>query len=192
MRKYVLMAGVNGAGKSTLYQSLSGVHDIPRVNTDEIVREFGIWSNPTDVMKAGKIAIQQIQDFFINKVSFNQETTLCGKSILRNIKKAKESRYTVEMHYVGVESPDIAIERVHSRVEHGGHGIPDGDVRRRYFESFVQLKGIINQIDLLALYDNTVTFHRFAIYRNGEIVKISHNCPDWFYKYIYESDKKEN
>ena len=64
MRKYVLMAGVNGAGKSTLYQSLSGVHDIPRVNTDEIVREFGIWSNPTDVMKAGKIAIQQIQDFF--------------------------------------------------------------------------------------------------------------------------------
>lgn len=184
MRKYVIMAGVNGAGKSTLYQSLSGMHEMPRVNTDEIVREFGTWDNPADVIKAGKIAIKQIQRYFDEKVSFNQETTLCGKSILRNIEKAKELGYAVEMHYVGVSSPDIAIERVHCRVARGGHGIPDKDVERRYHESFAQLKKIINQIDLLALYDNTISFRRFAIYRNGEIVKKSHNCPEWFYQYF--------
>ena len=40
MKKYVLIAGVNGAGKSTLYQLLDSIADLPRINTDEIVREF--------------------------------------------------------------------------------------------------------------------------------------------------------
>ena len=43
MKKYVLIAGVNGAGKSTLYQLLDSISDLPRINTDEIVREFGDW-----------------------------------------------------------------------------------------------------------------------------------------------------
>lgn len=41
MKKYILIAGVNGAGKSTLYQTLGFLKNMPRVNTDEIVREFG-------------------------------------------------------------------------------------------------------------------------------------------------------
>lgn len=46
MKKYILMAGVNGAGKSTLYQSMQSLQDMPRVNTDEILREFGIGKIP--------------------------------------------------------------------------------------------------------------------------------------------------
>ena len=42
--------GTNGAGKSTLYQSLQSLHGIPRVNTDEILREFGDWRNMTDII----------------------------------------------------------------------------------------------------------------------------------------------
>ena len=37
MKKYILIAGVNGAGKSTLYQTLHSLHEMIRVNTDEIV-----------------------------------------------------------------------------------------------------------------------------------------------------------
>ena len=90
MKKYILIAGVNGAGKSTLYQALQGLQNMPRVNTDEILRSFGDWTNPVDVMTAGKIAVKQIQQYFQEGISFNQETTLCGKSILNNIKKAKK------------------------------------------------------------------------------------------------------
>ena len=61
MKKYVLIAGVNGAGKSTLYQTIESLKDMPRVNTDEIVREFGDWKNTADVMKAGKIAVRKIR-----------------------------------------------------------------------------------------------------------------------------------
>lgn len=41
MKKYILIAGVNGAGKSTLFQTLESLADIPRINTDEIVRNLG-------------------------------------------------------------------------------------------------------------------------------------------------------
>lgn len=110
MLKYVVIGGVNGAGKSTLYISEPNMWKLPRINTDEIVREFGDWQNVSDVMKAGKIA----------EISFNQETTLCGKSIIRNIQRAKELGYTIELHYVGVDSVDIAKERVKKRVSKGG------------------------------------------------------------------------
>ena len=47
MKKYILIAGVNGAGKSTLYQTLESLKDMPRINTDEIVKTFGSWQNTT-------------------------------------------------------------------------------------------------------------------------------------------------
>lgn len=54
MKRYILIAGVNGAGKSTLYYTMDSLKNMPRVNTDEIVRTFGVGKNPSDVIKAGK------------------------------------------------------------------------------------------------------------------------------------------
>ena len=135
-----------------------------RVNTDEIVRTFGDWRNSMDVMKAGKIAVRKIDDFFRHGISFNQETTLCGNSILKNIDRAKSLGYVIEIHYVGVESVEIAKQRIAYRVEHGGHGIPEVDVERRYEESFARLNMFKDKCDLVVLYDNTESFIRFAIY----------------------------
>ena len=90
MKKYIIIAGVNGAGKSTLYQTIDSLKEMPRVNVDEIVREIGEWQNIGDVLKAGKIAVEKIKKYFDEGVTFNQETTLCGKSIVRNVLKAKE------------------------------------------------------------------------------------------------------
>ena len=76
MKKYIIIAGVNGAGKSTLYQTLQTLQDMPRVNTDEILRKIGDWENTKDVITAGKIAVGMIENFFSEEISFNQETTL--------------------------------------------------------------------------------------------------------------------
>ncbi len=91
MKKYILIAGVNGAGKSTLYQTLHSLHCMERINTDEILKEFGDWKNPKDQIRAGKLAVLKLRKCFDEDLSFNQETTLCGKSILGNIEKAKEN-----------------------------------------------------------------------------------------------------
>lgn len=59
MKKYVIIAGVNGAGKSTLYQINDNLKNMPRVNVDEIVRDFGDWREIRDVFLAGKIAVKK-------------------------------------------------------------------------------------------------------------------------------------
>ncbi len=184
MKKYILIAGVNGAGKSTLYQTLNSLQSMERINTDEIVKSFGDWKNPADVMKAGKIAVKRIRDYFDSGISFNQETTLCGNSILKNIEKARALGYKIELHYVGVDSVEIAKQRICYRVAHGGHGIPDADVERRYKESFEHLNVVKDKCDIVVLYDNTDVFNRFAVYQNGNFFTISEKVPSWFHKYV--------
>ena len=160
---------------TTHYQDM-----MPRINTDEILREFGDWRNTADLMKAGKIAIERLNAYLQAGITFNQETTLCGHTILRSIHRAKQSVYVIELHYVGVESPEIAKQRIMERVNMGGHGIPDKDVEKRYGESLRNLHEIIGICDLAALYDNTNEFRRFAIYKNGKLIRLSKNVPEWY------------
>ena len=182
MKKYIIIAGVNGAGKSTLYEVYDIIRSSPRVNTDEIVKSFGDWKNKQDVFKAGKIAVSRISEYFEKGITFNQETTLCGKSIISNIKKAKDLGYSVEIHYVGVNSVKIAKVRVSYRVKNGGHGIEEKDIERRFKETFVNLNNIIKECDLVVFYDNTTNFRRFAIIKKGNVVRISKDIPKWFEK----------
>lgn len=101
-------------------------------------------------------------------------------SILGNIQKAKKLGYSIEMHYVGLDSADIAKLRVKNRVDHGGHGIADEVVERRYVETLEKLKIVLPQCDLAAIYDNTESFRRFAIYKDGKCVRLSNRVPEWY------------
>lgn len=179
MKKYILFAGVNGAGKSTLYQTNPLLFDMPRINMDEIVREFGSWKDSCDVMKAGKIAVRKLKRFIEEGISFNQETTLCGKSILRNIELAKSAGYVIEMYYVGLASVEIAKERVRLRVMNGGHGISEQEIERRYLESFQQLKKVLDLCNLVELYDNTKVFVKIAGFENGICTEHVSEIPVW-------------
>ncbi len=184
MKRYILFAGVNGAGKSTLYRIVDqDIRNLPRVNVDEILKTFGDWRNFGDILKAGKIAIAKIESNFSEGLSFNQETTLCGASIMKNILRAKSLGYYIEVHYVGVASAEVAKERIKMRVAMGGHGIPDADVDRRYVESFRKLKEIMPLCDELTLYDNTTKLNWVATYKDNKLVwKNRDALPDWYRK----------
>ena len=179
MKKYIVFAGVNGAGKTTLYQTNYEIHEMPRINIDEIVRKDGDWKKKEDVIKAGLLAVRLVKRYIDEGISFNQETTLCGKSIIKNIKKAKEKDYKIELYYVGVNSPETAIERVKARVLAGGHGIPEEDIRRRYKESLNNLKKIIPICDRVELFDNTVKFRHIAVFEYGKCLDIDDSIPNW-------------
>ena len=179
MEKYVLFAGVNGAGKTTLYQANTGLKALPRVNVDEIVREFGSWNNPADVAAAGRKAVELINFFFADRVSFNQETTLCGKSILGNIRKAKELQYSVVLYFGGLNTVELAKERVQQRLLSGGHGIPEKDIERRYYESLANLKKVLPICDHVELFDNTESFRGVAIFEFGACIDKTEKIPPW-------------
>ena len=81
---------------------------------------------------------------------------------------------------MGIDSVELAKSRIAYRVEHGGHGIPDVDVERRYTESSRQLKKILGECDQVIMYDNTVRFRRFAVYEGQKENIVSDDIPRWY------------
>ena len=179
---FYLFAGVNGAGKSTLYNSESLNNDIKntiRINTDEIVREIGDWRNNSDQLKAAKMAINLRNECFLRGKSLNEETTLTGKTILKTIDRAKELGYELQLFYVGVNSPEIAKERIKSRVEKGGHHIENDIVEKRYYESLKNLKEIILKFDKVYLYDNSKKYKNIFSFSNNKILFKDNKSISW-------------
>ncbi len=179
MKKLILFAGVNGAGKSTLFNIFEELADMERINVDEIVKTIGKWDNAKDVMEAGKIAVKKQRDLVTQGESFNQETTLCGKSIVALLQRAKGEGYSIEVFYVGVSSVDIAIDRVKERVKNGGHGVPEADIKRRYNESIDNIISVMEICDKIELFDNTNEFLRIAVYQKGKWKKKVDDIPAW-------------
>ena len=179
---FYLFAGVNGAGKSTLYNSESLNNDIKntiRINTDEIVREIGDWRNNSDQLKAAKMAINLRNECFLYGKSFNEETTLTEKTILKTIDRAKELGYELQLFYVGVSSTEIAKERIKSRVEKGGHHIENDIVEKRYYESLKNLKEILLKFDKVYLYDNSKKYKNIFSFSNNKILFKDNKSISW-------------
>ncbi|MCI8670391.1 MAG: AAA family ATPase [Lachnospiraceae bacterium] len=176
---YRIYAGVNGAGKSTLYDSEHMDAGMKRVNADEILMESGgDWRNVKDIMTASKEAIHRVNRYLTEGISFCQETTLSGRSIFNNIKKAKERGFSIMLLYVGVDSPELAIERVKARVRNGGHGVSEEDIRRRYYRSLDNLKAVLPYCDCIKIYDNSGE-SLVNIVSINEVKSIFNEIPDW-------------
>ncbi|BAM13078.1 putative ATPase [Helicobacter cinaedi PAGU611] len=178
MKTAYIFAGVNGAGKSTLYwnEVEKGERLGQRINIDEIVSSFGDWRNSKDQARAARIALKLQKSFIDNNESFNQETTLCGKGIVRLFERLKEQGFRICLYYVGVDSVDIAKERVKMRVAKGGHNIDEALIEKRYTASFENLKQILPLCDKISLYDNSKELRKI-----GQIVdgKLEYESTQW-------------
>lgn len=141
-----------------------------RVNPDEILK--AVKANSDSIksqLEAGKKAVNLIEGYFEKRVSFNQETTLTGQSALARLKRAHELGYEVRLHYVGVETPDVAIERVRHRAGLGGHFIKEKDVRRRFDSSLLNFAHCLDFCDEVRVYDNTEELTRIAVWKHGTL-----------------------
>lgn len=181
MKKYTIFAGVNGAGKTSIYKSIyyNENKDEKRINTDEMVARIGSWQDNNLQVKCAREAVKLIKEYINEGVSFNQETTLAGRSIIKNIEFAKEKGFYITMNYIGVESVDIAKERVKIRVSKGGHGIPDEAVERRYVDSLLNLKKVYSICDKINIYDNSEMFKLIAIIDLGKVIWKDKSMPQW-------------
>lgn len=95
---YTIFGGVNGAGKSTIFNILDDDEKDKlgiRINVDELVANSGDWTDNKLQFEASKQIVRNIKECINNKISFNQETTLSGRSIVTNIVKAKEMGFEI-------------------------------------------------------------------------------------------------
>lgn len=182
--EYIIVAGPNGAGKSTLYQARPELFENSyRVNADEILRKnFGDWRNLSDNGRAMKEVIRTMDRLIHEGVSFHQETTLAGstKGYIRRIQRAKEEGFLIKLFYVGIESPELAIERVNKRVLLGGHGIEESLIRKRYHKSLDHFAELVGYCDVVLVFDNTSRFELIYSSKKG-LVGFDHRSDfPWF------------
>lgn len=120
----IFYCGTNGAGKSTLRFFNQDKVEIV-IDSDNIAMQI----NPTNPrladIEAGRKAIELFQFAVKNQIAFSMESILSGKSILKRMEIAKDNDFKTRLNYIGVDDPDINIERVKARVKAGGHFIDE-------------------------------------------------------------------
>jgi predicted ABC-type ATPase len=89
------------------------------------------------------------------RLDFAFETTLGGNTIPRLLAQAATQGTGIYVWYVGLSSPELHIQRVRSRVRHGGHDIPDDAIRRRFERSRLNLIALLPLLTALRVYDNS-------------------------------------
>ncbi|HZG00249.1 MAG TPA: zeta toxin family protein [Chitinophagales bacterium] len=129
-----VIAGCNGAGKTTAsYTLLPEVLGITEfVNADEIARGLSPFNPESVAIQAGRLMLERIHDLIGKQVDFAIETTLANKSYVTLLENVKGLGYEVYLLYFWLSSPEMAVDRVATRVREGGHNIPIDTIRRRY------------------------------------------------------------
>ena len=109
------------------------------------------------------------------------ETTLAGSGILRHMEAAQSEGYWIVLHYISLDSPDQALDRIRSRVALGGHDVPPTDVQRRFLRSYSNPSAAISLADEVLLYDNSSPDqpHRKVAVFKGGTWQLVEDIPVW-------------
>ncbi len=134
MANLYIISGCNGAGKTTAsYSVLPDMLNCREfVNADEIAKGLSPFQPDKVAIEAGRIMLSRIKDLINHNTDFAFETTLSTKSYVHFIREAQSKGYFVTLVYFWLNSPELAVERVKTRVIYGGHNIPEDVIRRRY------------------------------------------------------------
>lgn len=134
MKKLYVIAGCNGAGKTTAsYTILPEILDCKKfVNADEIARGLSPFQPEKAGIEAGRLMLKKIKNLLEAGESFAFETTLSTRSYVKFFEKARHSGYQVTCLFFWLDSVELAISRVETRVKEGGHFISEEVIRRRY------------------------------------------------------------
>lgn len=141
MPNLYIIAGCNGAGKTTasftVLPEMLNCYEF--INADEIARGLSPFNPDRAAIEAGRLMLIKIDELLLKQKDFAFETTLATKSYVKTIKKAQENGYLITLIFFWLDSVDLAIERVKTRVLEGGHNIPNAVITRRYFSGLNNL-----------------------------------------------------
>ena len=154
----VVIAGPNGAGKTTFAREYLTKHaDVVHfINADLIAFGLSPLRPELAALSAGKLVLKEIDRLTTAHVSFAFESTLSGLTYVRRLERLKALGYEIELVYLRLLTPKLALQRISSRVRQGGHNVPAIDVRRRFKRSWENFEKVYKALaDNWAVYDNS-------------------------------------
>lgn len=153
-----IIAGCNGAGKTTAsFTILPEVLDCREfVNADEIARGLSPFQPEKVAFEAGRIMLHRVEELLRRGETFALETTLATKIYQQKIRAAQQQGYSVTLLYFWLSSPELAQERVKTRVREGGHSIPPDVIERRYWQGINRLfDSYLPLVDRALIFNNS-------------------------------------
>jgi predicted ABC-type ATPase len=154
----IIIAGPNGAGKTTFASNYllkdAGIENF--INADSIAAGLSPLKPERAARAAGRLLLQEIDRLSTAGESFALESTLSGQTYMLRLQRLKELHYRIEIIFLRLKSPELAIKRVALRVEQGGHHVPEADVRRRFVRGLHNFEVIYKKLaDSWAVYENS-------------------------------------
>jgi predicted ABC-type ATPase len=154
----IIIAGPNGAGKTTfarefLPKETAIVHF---VNADAIAAGLAALKPEIVAVAAARIFLGELDRLATSRTSFAFETTLSGHAYVKRLAKWKAFGYRIEIAYLKIESPQLALKRIAARVRQGGHDVARDDVLRRFGRSWANFERLYRSLaDAWWVYDNS-------------------------------------
>lgn len=178
-----MLAGPNGAGKTSaapeLLRDAVGIGAF--VNADIIAQGLSGFSPQSAAFEAGRAMLHRLQELARERTNMAFESTLSGRSAHQFLIEIRASGYDVHIFYLWLPTPELAVSRVHQRVQSGGHDVPDAVVRRRFSKSLVNFDRLYRPITASwQMFDGSSVVGRPLIARGmGESVPIVLDASRW-------------
>jgi predicted ABC-type ATPase len=162
-----MLAGPNGAGKSTFHEAFLADSGLPFVNADRIAAAAGL--EPYEAARAADLMRRQ---FIERPAGFIAETVFSDPvgDKLALLKEAMTAGFDVTLIFIGLASVPLAQARVATRVQRGGHDVPDAKIAARFPRTLENLKQAIRFVPRVNIYDNSDAndpFRLVAEFENG-------------------------
>lgn len=170
-----IVAGPNGVGKTTFMEEfLPNYADcLHFVNADLIAAGLSPFAPESAAIKAGKLVLGEIKNHVDLRHDFAFETTLAGKSYVRFLKNVKEEGFKIHLFFLWLQNVDLAIKRIETRVQAGGHNVPIADVKRRFHRGIHNLFNLYRPLlDFWMIFDNSGASPREVAFEKDGILTI--------------------
>jgi predicted ABC-type ATPase len=154
----IIIAGPNGAGKTTFAREFLAkeANVVHFVNPDLIAGGLSPLRPELAALAAGRLFLSELDRLAKRKNDFAFESTLSGLSYVNRLTRWKRAGYRLEIVYLRISSPRLALRRIAARVKQGGHTVPRPDVLRRFTRSWSNFERHYRLLaDAWSVYDNS-------------------------------------
>ena len=154
----IVIAGPNGSGKTTFATQFvpkdAGI--VHFVNADLIASGLSPLRPELAARAAARLVLAELDRLAKVRADFAFESTLSGVSYAARLERWKAAGYRIEILFLSLSSPQLALRRVAARVRHGGHDVPRADLLRRFTRGWSNFHRIYRPLaDAWTVYDNS-------------------------------------
>jgi predicted ABC-type ATPase len=154
----LVIAGPNGAGKTTFAREyLPGdarIHQF--VNADLIAAGLSPLRPQAAAVAAARLMLAEIDRLASARADFAFESTLSGLAYARRLERMRAAGYHIEIVFLRLSSPRLALRRIAARVRQEGHDVPKADVMRRFVRGWENFHKVYKPLA-----------HAWAVYENS-------------------------